>query len=375
MDGLLDLSDLLGGAGGAGGAELGDGNGADIKAADPVGGNLLAAHGLRDGVGIVHTPVVGGGGQRGVGRGGEHIDVIADGVNGGAGLQRFLAGLGSAGGVSVLADDDAAIGNELLGGLVLLAQIEPGAGVLDFHPSVLIDGLDAQIERGVAGDDLGIGERADIADLDLAVLGLVLGLDLAFLVELGDLHTGDNTGDIARLIDIGEGVGEVVQTRGLGGITGHGDKLDIGELAGGLLCIGLVAIGVGEDDAAARVGELLALIVADFLLGDRVGPHDVRAGGVDAQRGHGLLQAVHVRGGITLRLIANQYDADLDVGVQAGLVTVKRHGLDALRGDGGVFGGLFALSSAAVVAAGDERQNHDERKDRCKELFHSFFLL
>ena len=82
-----------------------------------------------------------------------------------------------------------------------------------------------------------------------------------------------------------------------------------------------------------------------------------------------------MRGGITLRLIANQYDADLDVGVQAGLVTVKRHGLDALRGDGGVFGGLFALSSAAVVAAGDERQNHDERKDRCKELFHSFFLL
>ena len=136
-----------------------------------------------------------------------------------------------------------------------------------------------------------------------------------------------------------------------------------------------MAIGVGEDDAAARVGELLALIVADFLLGDHVGPHDVRAGGVDAQRGHGLLQAVHVRGGITLRLIANQYDADLDVGVQAGLVTVKRHGLDALRGDGGVFGGLFALSSAAVAAAGDERQNHDERKDRCKELFHSFFLL
>lgn len=83
-----------------------------------------------------------------------------------------------------------------------------------------------------------------------------------------------------------------------------------------------------------------------------------------------------MRGGITLRLIANQYDADLDVGVQAGLVTVKRHGLDALRGDGGVLGGLFALAGAAVIAAaGDERQNHDERKDRCKELFHSIFLL
>ena len=28
------------------------------------------------------------------------------------------------------------------------------------------------------------------------------------------------------------------------------------------------------------------------------------------------------------------------------------------------------IAAAVIAAAGDERQNHDERKDRCKELFH-----
>ena len=158
-----------------------------------------------------------------------------------------LAGGGSAHGVGVLADEDAAVADQLLRAFLLGGLIVPGTGEGHFHGGAGADGAGAQEEGGVAGDDLGVGEGADIADLGL------LGGDLAALDHLVELQTGSDTGQVTALIDGGEGVVVVGETLGVGLGAGGVAELHVGVLLGGLDHVVLMAEGVGEDDVAAFV--------------------------------------------------------------------------------------------------------------------------
>src|SRR5699024_413928 len=120
------------------------------------------------------------------------------------------------GGVGVLADDDAAVGHQGVGGLALSGGIIPGVGVLDLHVGLRDDGLDAQEEGGVAADHLGVGVGAHIAHLGVG--------DGAVSHQLLELHAGHHAGDVAGLVGVGEDVLEVVQPGYTGLVAGAGHK-------------------------------------------------------------------------------------------------------------------------------------------------------
>lgn len=79
----------------------------------------------------------------------------------------ILYGLGRAGGVCVLADDDAALGDQSVGSFALGNGMIPGVGVLDIHVGIGNDALDAKIEGGVAGNHFVIGIGAYIAHIGI----------------------------------------------------------------------------------------------------------------------------------------------------------------------------------------------------------------
>ena len=124
LDGCDGLVNLLLGAGSAGLTERGEGNGIGLIALAPVLIEGLAVHNSAECVLIEDFPNVGRRGQRSIRSNLEHIDVVADAVDGRAGVEGFLAGGRSAGGVGVLADDDAAVGDQSLGSLVLSGDVE-----------------------------------------------------------------------------------------------------------------------------------------------------------------------------------------------------------------------------------------------------------
>ena len=255
----------------------------------------------------------------------------------------------------MLADDDAAAGHQGVGSLGLGGDVEPGVGVGHVHDHVLNHGLDAQEEGGVAGDDLGIGISADVADLDVAILVEVLGGEGVVGEQLSDLHAGDHAGDVAGLIDLGEGVGEVVQAGAVRGVAGHGDELNLRELGSGLLAVGLMAVAVGEHHVAARVGQVGGGVVAGGVLSDGVLPDDVLGG--NAQDLGGLLDALDVRVGVALVLVADEDHANLQGGGIAGELEL---------GSGGGNGNFGHRGCA---------QHQDGSQDQCKNLFHLNFPL
>ena len=118
-----------------------------------------------------------------------------------------------------------------------------------------------------------------------------------------------------------------------------------------------MTIGVGEDDAAAGLGQLDGHVEAGLVLRDVVLHDDL--GIRDTQSGAGGLQTVDMGGVITGVLVVDADQADLDVG--GGLF-----GLSGLLG----LGGLFSL-----FAAGGQAQDHDQSEKHCKELLHFNFLL
>ncbi len=82
--------------------------------------------------------------------------------------------------------------------------------------------LDAQIEGGVAGNHFGVGESTHVAHLGL------VSLDIAGIDHRVQLQTGSDTGQIAALIDGGEGVVVVGQTLGVSAGTGAVAELHLG---------------------------------------------------------------------------------------------------------------------------------------------------
>ena len=337
LQGSLDLGDLLGSAFGNLGSQISDGDSAVLVALGPILRDVASGSALEQLL-VADRPDVGGGGQSGGGGGGQHINVVADGVADGAGVLLLLGGGGSAGGVSVLTDDNGTVGDQSLGSSAFLVDVEPGVGVHNFHLDVGVNALHAEEEGGVAGNDLGIAEGADVADLDLAVSGEAVGLGFggqgAGLDQLLDLHTGNNAGNVAALVHGGEGVVEVVQVGNGSKVAGHGNKVDIGVLLGFLNHVGLVTVGVRDDQVAALTDQVLGGIGGFAALGNLVFPDDLVI--ADAQLGSSFFNAVDVSGAVALGFVAQNDGADLQTGI--GVVSV-----------------VSIVSSGGTVAAGGSR--------------------
>ena len=264
----------------------------------------------------------------------------------------------------MLADDDAAAGHQGIGGLALSHGIIPGVGVLHVHVGLGDLGLDAQQEGGVAADHLGIGERAHVAHIGVG--------DGAGVHQLLELHAGHHAGDVAGLIGVGEDVLVVVQAGGGGQVAGAGHEGHIGILAGGLLHVHLMAVGVGEDDVAALLRQVHGGVIAGLVLGDVVAEDHLGVGGIigvggDAQPLAGGGEAGDVGLVIAGVDVVDADQADLHVlGGDAGGLLFRAGGLTALL----IGGGLLI-----VAAAGRQAQDHGKGQQQGQELLHSAFLL
>ena len=231
----------------------------------------------------------------------------------------------------MLGDQDAAVGDELGGAFLLKGRIVPGVGEGDFHGGGGADVADAEEEGGVTGLHFGIGVSADVADL-----GLVCG-DGAGLDHLVELQARGDTAEEAAFIDGGKAVVVVGKTRGVGLGAGGVAELDLGVLLGDLDEEGLMAEGIGEDEVAALVDELLGGVSAFLTLGD-TGLEQV----LNAQLLAGFLgrvDEVEVVGGV---LVMQEDEAGLDRGLGGG----------GGSGDSG------------------ESEDHGQSNEQRKDLFH-----
>ncbi|MPM21169.1 hypothetical protein SDC9_67612 [bioreactor metagenome] len=340
-------------AGGAGGAQRGNHNAAFSVAVAVIGFKLAALHGGADDLLIGNLPVILGRGQRHIGGDGEHIHVVAHGIDIGVALVvGGLHGGGGAGGVGVLADDDAAAADQRVGGLALGLDVKPRVGEGHVHVGVGHDGADAQEEGGVAGNHLGKGIRADVADVRIG--------DRAGVHQLLELHAGHDAGDIAGLIDVVKVVGKVGHASGSGVGAGGVGKVDVGIFRCGLHEIRLVAEGVCKDDVAALLRQVDRGVVALLVFGNGIFEDQVFTG--NTQRFAGCLDALHVGEGVALVFVADQNRADLEIaggGVAAGSRTL----------------GSARVAGSAGIAAGGQAHHHDGRQQQCKKLLHSVILL
>ena len=347
LQSLLHLGHLLGGALGA---DLlvqgGHDHGAVGNALAPVLIDGAAVVDGLDGVLKVGSPVDTGADQGGIGSNAGHVVVVA-------GMESTL-GLSHGGGggvIGVLGDHHAAGIAQSGSGVGLLSGVGPGAHELDLHGDGGADALGTQIVSGEAGNDLGEGEGAHVADDSL------LGGDVTVVDHLLQLHASHHAGHIAALVDVGEGVVGVLQTVATGTAVGAADELDVLvlALAGHLQHEGLMAVGVVDDELAAFLGALDVGVGAVVVLTLVVLDDPLHVDALGSQcLGSSFLTADEVVGVALIVLVADADQTDLD----------------------GV--GLFAIIGCVVVvlgAAGHQAQSHDQRKDQRKDLFHSIFLL
>ena len=117
-----------------------------------------------------------------------------------------------------------------VGGVALSGGVGPGTHELDLHGDRGAHALGAQIVSGKAGDHLGEGVSAHVADHGL------VGGDVA-VVDRSCIFMPAATGQVAALIDVGEGVVGVVQTVVPGSLVGAGNELDLGISRGATLSI------------------------------------------------------------------------------------------------------------------------------------------
>ena len=234
----------------------------------------------------------------------------------------------------MLADELAAALDQLLSAFLLGGGIVPGTGEGDFHGGGGAHGPDAQEEGGVTGDNLGVGEGADVTDL-----GFLSG-ELAGLDHLVQLQAGHHARQVTALIDSREGVVVVGQVLGVGLGAGGVAELHVGELLGGLDHVVLMAEAVGEDGDAAGAGHIGSGLVAAVVL-------------VDA----GL------QNHLDAQLLAGSLGGVDEVQVVGGLLVMQADEayLDLLCG---LLGGLGAL------AANDGKDHHQTHHD-CQKAFHS----
>ena len=233
----------------------------------------------------------------------------------------------------MLGNQNTAVVDQLGGAFLLEGRIIPGVGEGHVHRGGGADVANAEEEGGEAGDDFGIGERADVADL-----GLISG-DLAVLDHLVELQTGSNAAQETAFIDGGK---RIVVVGGAGGVrlgAGGVAELDLGELLGSLQQEGLVTEGVSENKVAAFIDELGGGVIALLALGntslEQVLNTQLLAGFL------GGVDEVEVIGRV---LVVQEDEAGLD-GLGLG------GGLGSLSGGSGFLGGGVVLGRAKTIAS------------------------
>ena len=252
----------------------------------------------------------------------------------------------------MLADQLAAVLNQLVGSFLLGSLVVPRTGKGDFHGNGGAYGACAQEEGGVAGDHFSIGEGTYIAHL-----GLVL-FELALLDHLVELHTGGNTCQVTALIDGGKSVVVVGQTLGVSSGAGGVAELHFGVLLGSLNDVRLVTEAVCKDNVAALLRQVYCCVISFLTLRDLGLVQLLRAG--DAQLLAGSVRSLNKVQVIGRVLVMQEDEANLQF---AGCRI------------GGVF---FLLGVAAVRRAGGEyAYNEQDTEKNCKYFFchfHSRFL-
>ena len=160
----------------------------------------------------------------------------------------------------MLGNQLAAALNECVRSFLLCCLVVPGVGVTNVHGSGGAYGASAKEEGGVAGNNLCIGECADVTDLCLCC-GNVAGKNHRI-----ELQTCSNTCEVTALVDSSEGVVEVSK----GGGVGLGTRC-VAELHGGevLCCLDHVLLmteGVCKYHLAALVNQVSSGLVASLAL-------------------------------------------------------------------------------------------------------------
>ena len=155
----------------------------------------------------------------------------------------------------MLSDDDTAVGDKGLSCGTFLVDIEPGAGVLNFHNNVRNDALDAKEETSVAGNNLCIRISAYITDLDIAI-GIKSGgnsfLGQGSVVnELFQFQSRYNAGYITAFVAVGESICEIVKSADGSEVAGHGNELNVRIVSRHVSHEGLMAVAVGDNQVAA----------------------------------------------------------------------------------------------------------------------------
>ena len=240
----------------------------------------------------------------------------------------------------MLGDHDAAHIRQGGSGVGLFRGVGPGAHKLDLHGDAGADAPGAQEVRGEAGNNLGEGEGANVADDGL------IGGNFPVVNHLLELHARHDARKVPALIDVGEGVVGVVQAVSPGGLVGAGDELDFGIVGGHLQHEGLEAEGVVDDEVAAlvrqfNVGVLAAGVLSDVPFGD---PFHVDALGGQGLCG-GLLAPDEVVGVALVVFVADADEAHLHSFALGGFAA----GVGGRLGVGGLglVRGLAVFASAA----------------------------
>jgi len=322
LDGtVLDASDnffnLFSSACSAGRTESGDSNAVFSVTLGNVSGSgktAACAYVFKE-FGVESSPVVGGRGESCGGSGCKHIDVVTDGVADLAGVEKLLGCGRSAGGVSVLTDDNAAVSDESFSSSSFLVDIEPGIGVLYFHNCVFDNGADAEEECSVAGNYFRVVERAYVTDLNMAVsierIGLSFLGESAVCKEFLNFETCNNTGYITGFVNLGEAVLEIVKSGNACEVTGHGYEGDVREGFSSLYHVGLVTVGVGYDYRAALANKVSSSVETVGVFGGIVLPDDLAVSNTEFLCG--TLDTVHVSLGVAFGFVTDKNYTDLEV--------------------------------------------------------------
>ena len=254
----------------------------------------------------------------------------------------------------MLTDQNTAAVHQLDRAFFFSFLIIPGTGEDDVHGDFRNDGTNAEEEGRVAGNDLCIGERADVADLEL-----VFG-DLAVVKHLLELHARRDARKITAFINRRKRI--VVVREILGVCLGAGcmAELNVREFLRRLDHEVLMTEAVRENDLAAGVRHVCCGLVALFALGD-VGLDDVVALRNAERRARALcrIDEVQVVGGV---FVMQADKADLDVQPCFGLSLrfILRLGL-SLR---------FCGRRLFLRLAGKQGRDHQQAKNDSKKSLH-----
>ena len=342
-------------------------------AACPVGSNVSTVHNGLEDVLIANRPVVGSGSKNCITDVG-HIDVVAYRVNFLAVFASSLNSGGSTGGVSVLTDNNAAAFDKKLSSFLFLIEMIPFRCVLNVHNNVRNNALDAEEECGVTGNNFSIGVSAYVADLNVAVSVLAVCRDLVSVHKFLELHTCNNAGNVARLINLSECVGEVVKAGSGSGVACHSDEVNVRIFSCNELHIVLMSVGVGDNDVTALSNEVSCCVGAVFGFGYEILPNYVFfLGVVDAESFACSLDAYDVSFGVAFGRVTDENTTDLYVGLFRSFLNFGCNAVNTAECSECGRIGVVAFVVIAFVGAGCEDGKGENRENANKHKGNDLF--